>query len=313
MEIKKSELIFLHFYKQNISRMRNALTILFILCIQVCFSQNWVDLVNVYWRASPNNTVENLTENHDLSAISVDLKLPIVLNDSNIIIVGLGQTLNQLSSLKTSAELNEMKFNSAMIQLGWEHKWNQTSKILLMSMTRLNSDYRNISLSHFQQGGLLLGTTKKNANFDWKYGAYYNSEFFGPMIVPIIGFNWKISSEWRLKLAAPVNAEISYSLDKFRTGIKYEGINASYRYEGLGYIDKADNNIWLFAEAHIGKRIWCHIKLGHSILREYNVYRNSEKLDLKVSTAGIGDDREGRLVLGNGLSIEARIIYRLPI
>ncbi|NOQ75169.1 MAG: hypothetical protein GQ574_24360 [Crocinitomix sp.] len=305
--------------------MRQLVTF-FILAISISgFSQNSIDLANVYWRTSPGNPALNpagdtgLKRNFNMYV--VDAKLPVVLNDDNVLIFGMEYQQNSITFQENplSFEL-EYKFASIMLQLGLEHKWNAKSKMLFMAIPRLNTDYNGIDLSHFQLGGLALGTTSRSENFDWKYGLYYNGELFGPMFVPLFGFNWKINDKWRLKTVIPINLELSYQANNwFRTGLRFDGVNGSYKIPPnvlqQGYhLDKADNNAWAFTEFNLGKNVWFHLKAGVSILRKYRFYDDNETLDLKLGPVNIGDDRPTTNTLfENGWSFEARFIYRLPL
>lgn len=301
--------------------MKNLICLL-AFCFATCsFGQESVDLANVYWRISPINSADSTVSKWTLSTYTIDLKAPIVLDDQNVLIFGLEFQQNFLSTSQIGTI--PIKFSSSMLQIGWEHKWNEKSKMMFMSMTRFNSDFKFVDINHFQQGGLILGTTSRSANFDWKYGLYYNAEFFGPMLVPLLGFNWHINDKWRFKLVIPVNFELSYQAkDWFITGLRFDGVNASYRTNlntGLAgpnsyHIDKADNNLWAFTELHLGKNIWFHAKAGCSIFRKYRVYNDSDQMSLKLGPVNIGDNRpETQRVFKNGLSFEARFIYRLPL
>ncbi|MBL1279269.1 MAG: hypothetical protein COA33_003315 [Fluviicola sp.] len=293
---------------------------LFVFASALSFSQKWVDLGNVFWRFSPFNSADNSTEQYHFNSITANVKIPLVLSDENLLIIGLEHQYNSISAAKISSNFDKIEFSSSMLQFGWEHKWNKKSKMLFMTLGRLNSDYQSISSSHFQLGGLVLGTTKKSEKFQWKYGIYYNAEFFGPMFVPLFGFNWEINDQWRLKTVIPMNMEVSYfPNERFRTGLFFEGINASYRMGNpddmnTHYMDKADNNLSLFAEFNLGKNVWFHLKAGYSILREYNYYDNKEKLGMKMGPVNIANDRsEIAPIFNDGWSIETRMIYRLPL
>ena len=277
------------------------------------FAQNSIDLANVYWRTSPANKIENSKEQIFMNMVAIDFKLPIVLDDKNILIFGTEYQQTTLQS--TNRELYAENFSSTALQIGYGHRWNTKSKVLLMSFTRLNSDFGNFSINQLQQGGLVLGTTARTSNFDWKYGMYYNAEFFGPMFVPLFGFNWKMNEKWRLKLVIPLNFELSYKPNTtFITGLRFDGVNASYRTKRNNYIDKADNNLWFFAEKNIGKNIWFHVKAGYSILRKYRTYEGDEQMNFKVGPVNFGDQRKDATSrFENGLSLEARFIYRLPL
>ena len=307
--------------------MKTLLTTLCLLTLTVVNAQNWIDLANVFWRVSPYNGIEGSTEKRHLNTYVADAKLPVVINDKNVFILGLEHQHNTITSTASSALYPNYTFSSSMMQLGWEHKWNDRSKMLFMAIPRFNSDYKDVSLRHFQLGGLALGTTKRNENFDWKYGLYYNGELFGPMFVPLFGFNWKMNDHWRFKLIVPLNFELSYKPgDRFRAGIRFDGVNASYAYQAIegvplsnGYIDKADNNAWLFSEFHFGKNIWFHLKAGHSVLRKYRYFTEGDKMSMKLGPVNIGDDRNFNdpktvpVLFKNGFSFEARFIYRLPL
>jgi len=285
-------------------------------------SQNWIDLVTVSSKYSPNNKTEQGTNTRNLFSLGLNVKLPIVLSNDNVLIIGLDHQYNLISrnySNGTDGSFNELPFSSSILQLGLSHDWNKKTNTLFMAMGRLNSDYIEVSTSHFELAGLILSTTKRTKDFHWKYGVYCNAEYFGPMVVPLFGFNWKINDKWRLKTVVPINLELSYQAKNwFRSGLFFEGINASYRVFNNSsvkddYLDKADNNLSLFSEFHLGKNIWFHVKGGVSVLRKYRTYENGERLSLKLGPVNIGDNRpETEALFKNGIFIEGKIIYRLP-
>lgn len=284
-------------------------------------TQNHIDLANVYWRTSPGNAIEGSNERRNFNMYVADAKLPLVLNDRNVFIIGAEYQHNSITYAdEPFIGAPEYEFASSTLQLGLEHKWNDRSKMLFMGLGRLNTDYSNITTKHFQLGGLAFGTTSRSENFDWKYGLYYNGEFFGKMFVPLFGFNWKINDKWRLKTVIPVNLELTYQpKDWFRAGLRFDGVNGSYRigpnvFSPNYHLDKADNNVWAFTEVNLGKNVWIHVKAGHSVLRKYRFYPDEEKLALKLGPVNLGDNRQVTTPLfENGISFEMRFIYRLPL
>lgn len=300
--------------------MKALLTISFVITSSLVFSQNWVDLANVFYRISPFNSLDSSDQQRNLNTFTVNVKAPIVLSDKNLLIVGLEHQYNSVSVADNTNEFDKLEFSSSMIQFGWEHKWNEKSKMLFMTLGRLNSNHKSIDGTHFQLGGLALGTTEKSEDFQWKYGLYYNGEFFGPMVVPLFGFNWKMNDKWRFKIVIPMNLELSYYPNlKFRTGLHFQGVNASYRIgdaesNSTYYIDKSDNNLSLFTEFNLGANIWLHLKAGYSILREYNIFDSMEELGMKLGPVNIDNDRPDTSPLFNdGWSVETRMIFRLPL
>jgi hypothetical protein len=309
--------------------MKSLCLTLLLLVSSISFSQKWIDLANVSWRTSPFNSFENGQGfTRHMNMYTANAKLPAVLNDNNVLIFGLEYQHTTISVSEPTPLYKDYSFASSMLQVGWEHKWNPKSKMLFMSLFRFNSDYNDVNLKHhFQIGGLALGTTSRSENFDWKYGLYYNSELFAPMFVPLFGFNWKINEKWRFKMIIPLNLELAYRpKDWFRTGLRFDGVNGSFAYQntpGLGatngYIDKADNNVWGFAEFNLGKNVWFHLKAGHSVIRKYRYFQEGDRMNLKLGPVNIGDDRNSddpkavTPIIRDGWSFEAKFIYRLPL
>ena len=143
------------------------------------------------------------------------------------------------------------------------------------------------------------------------------------MFVPLFGFNWKINEKWRFKMVVPVNFELSYQpFKRFRTGVRFDGVNGSYRVNhdknsganNPHYIDKADNNAWLFSEFNLGKNVWMHAKVGYSVLRKYRIYQGDDRMTAKLGPVNISDNRTNTTYMfNNGMSFEFRFIYRLPL
>ncbi len=310
--------------------MKKTLILIALLASGLVYGQNAIDLANVYWRFSPQNKVEGYNLTRHFLQYTVDVKLPIPINEKNVFIAALeyqqNQTVTQTTVDIANFKAPEFQFASSALQLGVEHKWNSRSKMLFMAIGRLSTDYNNINKSHFQLGGLALGTTVRSTQFEWKYGVYYNTEFFGAMVVPLAGFNWAITEKWRLKTLIPINLELSYHPNTwFNGGLRFDGVNGSYRMEKKPlwlletnaespYLDKADNNVWLFTEFNLGKNVWFHLKAGHSVLRKYRFYDADEKLALKLGPVNIGNGRYPSInQIENGWSFECRFLYRLPL
>lgn len=141
------------------------LSSIFIISYTTVNAQDWIDLVTVTGKYSPNNTTEQENTTRNLLSISANVKLPIVLNDNNVLILGLDHQYNSISRNYddgTGGSFNELPFSSSMLQLGLSHDWNEKSTTLFMAMGRLNSDYFEVDATHLQMAGLALTTTKKN-------------------------------------------------------------------------------------------------------------------------------------------------------
>jgi hypothetical protein len=56
-----------------------------------------------------------------------------------------------------------------------------------------------------QAGGAVLLTYKKHPDLKYKFGLFYNREFFGNFFVPLAGIDWKINNRLQLFGVLPGN------------------------------------------------------------------------------------------------------------
>lgn len=282
-----------------------------------CKAQDFVDLANIYFRNSPQNSIDSSSEQLNFNILNFDCKIPVPLGENNVVLGGFEYHSHNFR-INEGDKIND-NLISYTIQTGWEHKWNPEFKSLFMVINRFNSNFKEQGgfINH-QIGGLIFNTVKKSDKLTWKYGLYYNGEFFGPMFVPLFGLNWTINEKWKLKFTIPVDLELSCKAKNwFRYGLRFEGVNGSYMLSGINenfYIDRADNNVWLFSDFYITKNIVFHLRGGYSVLRKYRVFGESNTMDLKLGPVNIGDDRPYSPVwFKNGWSFESRLIFRLPL
>ena len=301
-----------------------ALTLFFGLTL--CASgQKFIDLANVYWRTSPENSLLGTTDKIDFNTYAFDAKLPIVLNDKTALIFGFDVANNSINNVSAN---ESWVFSNVVLQIGVEQKWNDNIKTIAMILPKLSSNFTGgIGSNDFQLGGVFYNTKKRSDKFEWKYGAYVNGELFSVMVVPLFGFNWQMNDKWKMKTMLPVNLEITRVMNKkWIAGFLFIGANASYNLSQQinpntiyptnqnPYMDKADNNAWLYSDIYITKNLVLNLKAGHSVLRKYRIYDKDDKLGLKIGPVNIGDNRfETPNLLENGWSFETRLIFRLPL
>ena len=164
-----------------------------------------------------------------------------------------------------------------------------------MFTPKLSSTFTGgIDSKDLQFGGVVLNTKRRNENFDWRFGAYVNSELFSVMIVPLVGFNWKINDAWRLKTLIPVNLELSRIINKkWIAGLLFIGANASYRmrqqlnpftaFPGSyqPYLDKADNAVsesfFGTLQTELGEQFESHRDAHHQLFEYIEVIYNGAR------------------------------------
>lgn len=292
-----------------------------LLSANALFAQDFVDLANVYFRHSPANSSSLGMGDVEFLHFAADAKVPVPINENNIVITGI--EYNKSWFIFNTTDTSFQPLTSYGLQTGIEHKWNDRFKTLFMVMNRWNGDFDDKKpLGRYHQlGGAIFNTYKRTDAFSWKYGLYFNNEKFAPMFVPLFGFNWKINERWQLNMTIPINLEFSCKINsRLRYGLRFDGVNASYLLRDLGqdfYIDRADNNVWLFSDIYLTKNLVFHLKAGHSIIRKYRYFDLEDKMLLKLGPVNLGDDRNDGITeqvwFKDGWSFEARLIFRLPL
>ncbi len=293
--------------------------------------QDYVDLFRVQYSTTPLNNYKPdsvSSSGSNVEELGVDLTLPIKLNDKFVIITG--YTFDQLdvlpfSQYHTGAEWS-YRMHSLKAGLSWQHNDTWSGQYLLIPKTTGRLD--NINNKNSQLAALALVKQKKKQNLFLRYGAYYNSEIFGPFFVPLLGIwyrspNKKFEMNWTL----PVWADMNYTWKPWlTTGFNFQSFVRSYYapnyYSNFGakplnsgspdnYMVKASNEIFLYTQFNIKKSFIIQAKVGQSIGRKFKHYNYGDNVDWGFSAFRFGDNRKQlNPNLKDGLIFQVRLIYR---
>jgi hypothetical protein len=125
----------------------------------------------------------------------------------------------------------------------------------------------------FQAGAAFLLNYRRNATLTWKFGAYYNDEFFGLFLIPLIGIDWKISSRQRLFGVAPGYLTYENRLNKTLSwGGNFRTFTSSYKTAASAagndnYIRFDDNQIGAYLDIYAAKKLVINLEMGYSVVR----------------------------------------------
>ena len=150
----------------------------------VSFGQNHVDLARFHYSNTPQNNFDSIGGSTNVEDFGLDVTLPIQLNDSNAILTGfnIDQVKTQFHPMD-----NFRTVSTVNIKLGYNKKHGEKWSGTYMFLPKIASDFKNITSKDFQFGALILMKYSKKENVKYNVGAYYNSELFGPLVVPLIG------------------------------------------------------------------------------------------------------------------------------
>ena len=311
---------------------------LFFLCAvalsQNVLAQDYVDLFRVQSSITPINEYKNDTATSngfklagsDILEIGTDLTLPIKLNKDFVIITGYSFDHLEFTPYSINYQGGGQRYQMHTLKAGinWQHNDTWSGQYLVLPKT-------TGSLSNLDKNGqisaLALLKRKKNDNLFYRYGLYYNSEFFGPFFVPLLGVwyrspNKKFEINWTL----PVWADMNYTWKNwFTTGMNFSAFVRSFyipsqhpfatnkpaNFPSEQYMVKASNELFLYTQFNIKKSFLIQTKIGHSIGRSFRHYEYGDRVDWGFSAFRFGGDRtQLNPDIKDGLIFQVRFIYR---
>jgi hypothetical protein len=215
--------------------------------------------------------------------------------------------LNEKSTLLTGIRGNFWKvkykpeqvwpenYYSTGLTIGYNHKFSIKQSFLFILIPRLNSDYRTINTSALQLGFYTTYSSRTSEKFLWKVGLYFNTEFFGPFVVPLFGLDWDVTPKLSIIGDLPIHAKIDYNTGaKFSTGVGYVALVSSYRLTGEfndAYTSRFAIEPYAFGEVRIFQKLYFNAKFGYTLGRKYPIYENNDRFDWQLSFIKFGDNR----------------------
>ena len=278
--------------------------------------QEYVDLVRASYLLSPNNQFDNSTEETNIQEAILNLTLPVRLNQDNALILGAYTEIIQ-TRLAPTAGFTQLYTINPKIGLSSKYSFRWSSNILLLP--KISSDLAQpISGNDWQFGVIALMKYKKHKDLQYRFGFYYNSEIFGPLIVPILGLYYQSKDKkYEVNLNLPLLADANMRIGpRTRLGVNFYGIVRTYNldknlYGTDAYVTKLSNEPHAYLQFRLGQNILLETMVGYSVGRSYRTYRENDKLDLAISALRFGDNRNQlNTDFSNGLLIRGRLSYR---
>lgn len=289
---------------------------LFLLMPITVFGQGYIDLLTVNSYHSPETKVEGSEERIAVRQDYFGTRMPLLRDNEDVVLLSPYYTRLKLTT-STPFTRDEAFFHQVGLPIGYQRHFSDKFQLLAMAIPRLSSDLKDVSGADFLYGGLLLLTHKKRPGLSYKYGFYYGQEFFGPMIVPIFGIDWKINQKWRFFGNLPIRATLQYKLHpRIATGLNFIANVTSFRMseerQGI-YLHKSTNELYWFADWYLTKKIVLRTEIGRTILRSFRTFARNDQLDTSISLLKFGERKQLNRDLEDGNVFGVSLIYRFPI
>ena len=239
-----------------------------------CQAQPFLDVAGAYYQYSPaDKPAHNHIVNTSLSSFYLTIPVRI---DSDYIVFN---PVYENFQLEFPESYVDRSFHSAYMPLTWLHQWNSKWKTAFVFIPRMNSRLEEpLSTKDFQWGGAILTSYQRSGNLKYKAGIYYNSEFFGPFVIPLLGIDWNVNQKWNVFGVLPGSMNVEYKFSRaVHAGILFRSLTNSYRTFDYNYIRVNDNHLKLFLDFYVTPRNVLSIEAGHTVLRRYRTgYRRHD-------------------------------------
>ena len=287
------------------------------------YSQNNSDFINLTGKKGFPQSFE-FTYNEKVSEYNtlLNLSLPISVSRTTVWQNTLYHFFYNVEGFPVSppgAEINTVALNGFIIQTGIYKRLDYEKSIQVLLTPRMMSDFYNADGKSIQLGGIFIYENTFNDDFSLGYGAMYNSEFFGPYLLPLLNINWQDNSDWRIEGLFPLNLKILFvPNDIFSIGISHDNLITSYylrdpKFEG-DYVVRQNFDLALYTNIRLFGNFYWETKIGRTLNRSYKQYESDQKVSLGLPYVFLGDNRTVKnMVSQNGFFITSGIVYNINL
>jgi len=265
---------------------RKFIVFIFLLTGFTVMSQPFVDIVNIkYSRFPETNFKNNKNFQSSTNQYTGEFFVPLQLKSKDVILFGGSFDRLDFNLYNNGTHINadsdrlyQLSFQAGLIKNLGQSKWN----ITILAMPKISECENVLTFRNkdFQMGGAVLFTYKKRNSLKYKFGLYYNREFFGNYFMPLAGIDWKINDRMYLFGVLPGSMNYEYRIcNWFYTGLAYKSNTASYRLNNDRYILEGDkfwghNMIRNFYQFYITKQLMLYGEIGYTGFRIFEEYNN---------------------------------------
>lgn len=260
------------------------------------------------------------TVNHKKMSIqqaNASLSVPIINNfkDGKLDFLLAGVSYSGLTLSGTGQTFGGTAFYSISVPITFQKSFSPKYALLVSAIPTLSSDLKDISGDDMSYSAFAMLKIRTSKTFSYAIGAGYSRQFFGSILLPVIGVDWQISDKLSLSGTLPVSEKLKYQLsDKSVIGLSSDfGIGGgSYRLSkktGSNYLQVQQYKNTLFYNYQLAKNFSVQISGGYNFVQKLDLYNK----DQKVNWAPFNDLNK-RVPLAElkktGITVESGISYR---
>lgn len=292
-------------------------------CVSTLCAQRSIYLLTLSGQYSPKASYQNKNGTASEQAYLINLKVPILFNKGKTVWYS-DVTYNHFnvnSNLNhTSTLANNINIHGIIMQTGIAQKFGDKNALQLLFAPRFMGDFKAPDKRNFQPGFVALFEHEFKPRMLMRFGAMYNADLFGPMLVPLVYIDWSINnSNWFIKGLVPIYSKIGFQINKkLSTGLGHFGLVTSYALTTPelknSYLERKSIDVFSFLRYHLWNNLHLEARLGYALSRDYAQYTNGDEIDFKLTVLSFGDNRNRLNTRFNDqFIVNLRLVYNYPL
>jgi len=265
---------------------------LLLLFTSIAIAQPFIDIVDVQYQAFTREHFKNdPAASAATSTFKASLAYPVKFKSGNVLLFGFDH-LHHFIDYRSDSISYQSDLYSTGLRFIYNFGLNNPKwRCLLMAVPKINADFKSPLSSDLQMGGAVLFIWEPKPTLKFKFGGYYNREFYGNYYMTLLGIDWKVNDRLNIFGILPAGMNIEYKLHpKFRTTLSYRNANPSFRTtgnQGDSYVldgdpDLGDSQLYLLLNYYPGKNIMLYAGFGQTLFRyfeEYDKFKEKTVID----------------------------------
>jgi hypothetical protein len=257
----------------------------------MAFSQPFIDLAEVQYQAFTRENTKDLPgASAATSVLRASLTLPFTTKSSRIFILGFDHVHNYIDFDSDSADYRTDLYSTGMRLMMKGDMHDPAWSYLFLLVPKINADLKTPIMSDMQLGGAALFIWNKKENLKFKFGMYYNREYYGNYFMPLLGIEWTVNKRLNIFGILPGGMNIEYRLNpKMTCGLAYRSYNPTFRTEdnpGDEYVREghkfwADNQVSVLMTYYPFKNIALTAGIGQTVFR---YFQNYSEINIKINS-----------------------------
>ena len=257
--------------------MKIRITLFLFLCALSADSQYFIDVFSF------NRQSYNVPNGAETSDLFVNAFIPKVLKNGNTFFVRA-----HYEKLSMRRDLLSADYSSITLPAGMQVQLkNSKLKFTGLIIPKIASADLGAAFSDiFQIGVYSLFTVTESDKFRYKFGLYYNREFFGNFFVPMVGVDWKVSNRFSIYGTLPNSMKFSYALHPKRIngGLAFRTMARSFRGEDVNtFVRYNELQLKAFFDFYITPKNVVFVEGGYFLGKTPLLYNNSDTKNPVVS------------------------------